>query len=199
MNTMELLPEFANDRIATKRIFGLANILNGYRGPIDVSEYENNPEYCLTKLAVNAVAGRPVVGTMSDSAYYRFSLPAHSRDFTPRHPRQPSDFKGIIKRLVNINVPKGRGNEAGKRYCLQVAPLRKGAGPEWKEYYMDHGWEAQFRHPFANPDPRKADWSVWIPLDTLGEYLTYFPDNADASRNATVRSPFWTEIDWDSI
>src|SRR6476660_7563747 len=92
---------------ASKQLYSLANQLNDLRGAIDVREYEpRNEAFGLTRAAVAAVAGQVVVGNTSDGSYFGFRLPIYTRHNLTRHQYVGNDFKGIIKRLVNIEIPK---------------------------------------------------------------------------------------------
>lgn len=177
----ERVPSVAQREQAVEVLFETANILNGYRGAPDSTKYADVGD---ARVAVNTVTGLPIVGNTSGAHYYGFSLPFYKQNNLRWHHNIGNDFKGIIKRIVNVHVKTFRGDPQ-RQVCLQVAPLSSGVGEEWNEYYLERGWDEQLRHPFAQLF--NAGTSVWVPLDSMGERKVYFPQTPEESTNATGR------------
>jgi hypothetical protein len=172
---------------AARTLFEFSNFIGQMGSAINVKEYEgpDNPEFKAARLAVNAVAGLPIVGNTSTTEYFSFHLPVYERQLLERHQLTGNDFKGIVRRLVNIDIQTG--DEITKRFCLQVAPLvnnRDGVSQDWVDFYSERGWQDQLHHPFGAPgiEAGLANKSVWVPIDSMGQRIVYFPPFAMASQ-----------------
>lgn len=159
---------------------------------VDVTNYvfEGQNMAAKARRAAGQVAGEELVGHIVSNQFYRFQprrpdgQPAYQRYNVNDRSYHEKDFRGVFKRLVNIEVPILNG--AARRICLQLSPLSKQDDRQWLEHFRELGREEQARHPFGRPE--LAGQSAFVPVEALEEGKLYFPETPSEAVTVIRRS-----------